>query len=340
MHSATIRLTTFAALIVLLSTAGCGGGGGNGGGGSPGPGPLFAVTHAVAVLGRAGGPSGVFPVAGVVPSGLTASNYVPVAIRITAQTAGGSGDQVVEYHVYRPDYVATPVTDGYGSIPIWAVGSTNSLTFYDDGSAKSFSATKTSTLNPKGLITVSLGPSLDINAGTAIGVGLVGTRYAYSVEALYHDAATQFFLTPTVSTNYITYLQPVDLQASDFTGPNTSQIALNIPATLAADDYVLQASTSSTFTVAKTYKPYSAAVIQTLSATQANPREGAIFSFFNPATGWNAAADFPVNGTTIYTRVGVRDSRNGTDASTNPYLYSDPVVMPIQLFVGGPPGPP
>lgn len=285
------------------------------------------LGNATAVLNLAQGADNGFNVPGVEPAGLTATNYVPVAIQITASQTAGFSSEMVEYHVYRPDFVDVPTSPaGFGDLPVDAIPTQGSLTYYDDGAEKVAAVNKPNPTTPDTLLTADLNGS---TPGTAIGVALIGERFQYSIEALYQDISGNYHLSPQVTTNYVTYLQPADLESEDFNVTNPNAVQLSIPATLGADDYTLQVTPdASDFNLGKSYSPYDPSLIQAQSATQQNPREGNQFAFFNPSTGYNLAGDFQgIN--TLFARVGVRDSRNGTNSATNPYIFSGVAIIPM-----------
>jgi len=149
-------------------------------------------------------------------------------------------------------------------------------------------------------------------------------------------------LTGKVSTNSVTYLQPVILTSDSFTGTGPSRVFLTIPATRSGNDYVLQLSDSEAFTRIVTIKPYNPSAIQFAAPSQLDPRNGPPFAFFNPNSnplGATGGVDFTAsvmpqlgNPTQVFARIGVRDSRNGSSNTTNPYLFCAPVQVPPALI--------
>ena len=200
--------------------------------------------------------------------------------------------------------------------------------------------------------------------GSALTTPFVGTRYQYFVEALWTQttlsttgtttsgttgttstttagtttgttSTTTFRLTGRQATNFVTYLVPPvlseDVTTGTFGGTSPSRVSVNINATLGANDYILELATNAGFSGKKTYRPFNPGAINSASGTQANPQGGTLFSFFSPTTGINLLTEFP-GAAQLFARVGVRDSRNGTDDNTNPYVYTDPIQVP-DVFV-------
>ena len=320
--------------VALSLLPGCGGGGGS-------DNPPFKETASspTATLIGAYDPQGV-PVAsgqspqapGVLqtPTGPTLLfDYSPVGVHFTWTPSAIPASEIVEYHVYRSDFTAAPVqvSDGGtapGILPVMTQVTQGPLDLWDDGTDKPISFVTLDTV--KGT-TVSVKSQGGVVVGTGIHNSAVGERLMYSVEALWKDR-NGFHLTKKFAANSVTYLQPANLDyTSSFTGVSADRIFLTLGATRGADDYVLELSESATFGTKKIFKPYNTGLIQISAASQTDPRNGPSFPYFDPATGIDMIRAFP-SALAVYARVGVRDSRNGTNVTVNPYLYSRTVVAP------------
>ena len=306
----------------------------------------------------------------VAPVGLaSATTFDPVAVSILVTANRGNIDASLfnEYHVYRRDLnsvVAAPLpAGGFGPIPVDTDATSGPLSFHDDGTPdRSFSVSKPLTANPAALTTYVCNNGTNVCSGTGFPTTLIGIPIRYYVEGLWTQTSvtsstgtttsgtttsgtttsgtttsgttttTTFNLTGRQATNPVTYLVPpiVAQDGSQFTGTSPSRVFFTLNSTYGANDYILELSTSTSFSNKKTYHPYNASAINTFSGSQVNPQSGTLFSFFNTATGLNLSTEFP-GAAQLFARVGVRDSRNGTDGATNPYVYTDPVPVPTGL---------
>lgn len=304
----------------------------------------------------------------------TPIDYLPISVRITATTGNISANNFVEFHVYRSDYPALLNDAGYtagvatgkfvaepqiGRAPLLSQAS-KSLQVYDDGADKLVTFNKP---NPTaGNVSLTF-----INSGVTVpgtGIQHVGDRFQYFVEGLYIQPSALnssgpnpgspgntgggsvttplYQLTGLSPTNYVTYIEPVILDAGSVatnplgsfatsTGP--TNVTLNVPSTRSANDYILELSQSVGFQnkvvlTPDTTGPYVADVTA--------PRRGNPVTWFLRTGGRlkTLSALFP-NATQIFARVGCRDNNNGTNTNTNPYIYSDPVAVPQALLPGG-----
>ncbi|MEO7718361.1 MAG: hypothetical protein ABIY70_19340 [Capsulimonas sp.] len=302
----------------------------------------------------------------VAPVGLTATTYVPVSVHVTADRGNIDAALFNEYHIYRRDansvVVAPPVAE-IGSTPIYSVQTTNALDFSDDGQTKIYTVSKPLTTDAAALVTVNCNSPGTSCSGTDLPVTLVGTRYQYFIEGLWTQTTlastggttasttagttagnvgtTTFRLTGRQPTNFVTYIVPpvlidestaTPLRLPTFGGTSPDRVTVTVVSTRGANDYILEIDTSAGFNTGskKTYRPFNPGAINSSAGTQTDPQAGAQFSFFPVATGLNIPAEFPGAGQ-LFARVGVRDSRNGTDGSTNPYVYSDVIRVPDAL---------
>ena len=324
-------------LLALVSSllVGCGGGGSS---------DTKPVTESAptGVLVGAYDPSGVALVGGEGPGLLNSltfpgsapvlANYSPVAVHVQWTPTAIPLSKIVEYHVYRSDFTTAPARTSDHSAPptILPVGIQSShaaLDFWDDGTDRPLSFITINPFSGKPIIVASTGYAA-INTG--IKVPVVGKRLQYSVEILWKDQSGMR-LTAKSAVNGVTYLQPVMLSSSSFTGVSPTRVWLTLRATLSADDYVLELSPDASFATKKTLTPFNAGLIQVSAASQYVPRLGPDFPFFDPTNGFDMSSVFP-GAAAIYARAGVRDSRNGLDIAKNPYLYSETVQVPIQLI--------
>lgn len=285
--------------------------------------------------------------------------YSPVAIHVTATTGNVNPFLWQEYHVYRPDFTGqnvtiisgTTTTIGLphpGQLPVLSQASQQPLNVWDDGSDRPVNYT---TLSPITNTTLNVTSGAGFVVGTGIHENIVGKRWQYTIDGLWQQSTTGttgtttagglpppgnasgYNLTSKVATNAVTYLQPVILTSDSFTGVGPTRVFLTLQATLAADDYVLELASSPAFSPKKTLKPFNTGLIQYTAASQASPRQGPEFSYIDPNAGLDMtqiAAQLG-NPPAIYARVGVRDSRNGSDNGRNPYLYSQTVTVPTKL---------
>lgn len=296
----------------------------------------------------------------VAPVGLTATTYVPVSVHVTADRGNIDAALFNEYHIYRRDansvVVAPPVAE-IGSTPIYSVQTTNALDFSDDGQTKIYTVSKPLTTDAAALVTVNCNSPGTSCSGTGLPVTLVGTRYQYFIEGLWTQTTlastggttasttagttagtvgtTTFHLTGRQPTNFVTYIVPPVLSEDfgvTFGGTSPDRATVTVTSTRGANDYILEIDTSTGFNTSskKTYRPFNPGAINSAAGPQTNPQAGVPFSFFPVATGLNIPADFP-GAAQLFARVGVRDNRNGTDGSTNPYVYSDPARIPDVL---------
>ena len=282
------------------------------------------------------------------------TQWVPVAIHVTATTGNVNPFLFAEYHCYRPDFTGQTVTiqgstattiPHPGQLPVYSQASAQKMFFDDDGADRPISY---QTIQPgqTGLLQVSSGGFPVV--GTGIHTNLIGRRFSYSIEGLWQSTtngggsssgglpppgnSSGYALTSKSSTNSVTYLQPVLLDPTLFTGTPT-RVLLTLRATLGADDYILQLASNPSFNNALVYKPFNPSLIQYTTGNQQDPRNGQVFPFFDLAAG----KDFTQiqtqlgNPPAIYARVGVRDSANGSDTGRNPYLFTPAVVVPAAL---------
>ncbi len=143
---------------------------------------------------------------------------------------------------------------------------------------------------------------------------------------------TDYFLTGRSQTNYVTYLDPVDFQATtgtggQFNGSGPDSLVISVPSTRGADTYVLDISTDPGFgSGVRELTPDSTGPY---TATVNAPRAGNPVQFFLQTGSRSGSLRqlFP-NATQLFARIGARDSRNGPSTGLNPYIYSDPVAVP------------
>ena len=261
--------------------------------------------------------------------------------------AGGSG--------------GTTVTGlGTVQVPIFAQEGVGPLSFYDDGEGHVVSYRVPIPQNT-GLeqITGSTTTSGTNNQPIWPQLGLqeVGRRYQYFIEGLYSQTvanssagtsggggtgtgtttsttAKEFFLTPKTPTNYITYIEPVIFNTGNqntgagqsFAGSTSSKnVIVAVPVTRGADDYVLQFSTNPGFTnIALQIRPSNTPNPYAPSAL--DPRQN-----MSQHTFVTFQTDLSKFGNPLFSRIGARDSRNGTNTRTNPYVYTDVVGVPSGL---------
>lgn len=140
-----------------------------------------------------------------------------------------------------------------------------------------------------------------------------------------------FQLTGRRQTNFITYIQPVKLVPAtgtpglptvNVTGLNNINTS-NVRSTRGADDYILEVSSDLGFRNKRVFRPSSTGPY---TAPIAKPREGPPLQF-NIQNNTDLQNTFR-NVSTLFFRIGARDSRNGsgTEGAPNPYIYSDPVA--------------
>lgn len=276
------RLTlVFLACAALPGIVGCGGGGAQGG---IGPGEVAAAPRAVA--GRAdsiGGP-------GAAPVGVPA-DYVPVSVRVIYSPNVPAQRAIVEYHVYRASADAGQVL--VANLPSNGLP----LTFFDDGQER---------------------PNLP-----GSGLPRIGVRVQYLIESRYvaehgADGGPTYATTGRVPSNFVTYLEPT--VGAQVTGDGAGGARVTVPATLSADDYVLDIAPTTDFVGAKRFTPTGNGPY---TAPASAPRHGTPVVF----TGLHTGQVFP-GAAPLFLRVGARDSRNGRNEQINPYLYSDVQPFP------------
>ncbi len=291
-------------------------------------------------------------------------DYSPVAMHITASHGNVDPFLLQEYHVFRPDFNGNPlvefapvgralttkqIANTPGQIAILSQASPN-LDQWDDGADHSINYT---TLGAVSQTTVNITSDGNYALGSGIHQNIMGKRWSYGVEALWQNTngsssgllppgnPNGFALTARSSTNPVTYLQPVDLHDGGsgstlvgFTGVSPNKVFLTLNAVMTADDYILEISDTPAFARKQTFKPFNPGLIATNVATTLAPRGGPIFPFFDPNVGVNmATVDSQLgNAPALYARVGVRDSRNGSNTKYNPYLYSQTLTIPSALI--------
>lgn len=252
---------------------------------------------------------------------------------------------------------------GFGQIPIIAQQGQGALVAYDDGGDKQgVTATKPTLTDNTGTTTFTIGFGSGI-PGT--GIQHIGDRFQYLIEALYVQPATTsgggvpnpgatgntggagntaqlFQLTGRTPTNFVTYLEPVILDGGStattplgsFSASTTpTNVVVSVPSTRSADDYILELSQSGGFSSKAVLTPDSTGPYV---ADVTAPRRGNPVTWFLRTGGRlkTLGALFP-NASQIFARVGCRDSRNGTSPDKNPYVYSDPVLVPAALLPNG-----
>lgn len=160
---------------------------------------------------------------------------------------------------------------------------------------------------------------------------------------------TNYYLTGRSATNYVTYLEPVEFN-EDITGgwfatsTSPDNVIVTVPSSRSADDYVLDLSADPAFKsgvhrlAPDSSGPY--------NATASNPRNGNPVSWYLQTGSKSGSLRqlFP-NATQVFARIGCRDSRNGSDQGSNPYIFTDTASVPSNLVpasggVGGPPAAP
>jgi hypothetical protein len=171
------------------------------------------------------------------------------------------------------------------------------------------------------------------------------------------NLVTNYYLTGRSNTNYVTYLEPVIFTQGDATsgiggsfGTSTSpdNVIVSVPSTRSADTYVLDLSTDISFPSNSTTKHLSPDSTGPYTATAANPRNGnAVSWFLQTGSKSGSLRQLYPTATQVFARIGCRDSRNTSNSTTNPYVYTDPVAVPSALVpdgtgggVGGPPAAP
>ncbi|MDQ2687152.1 MAG: CsgG/HfaB family protein, partial [Armatimonadota bacterium] len=302
------------------------------------------------------------------------ADYLPISVRITATTGNISANNFVEFHVYRSDFPALLNDAGYaagvasgkfvsqpqiGRAPLLSQAS-KSLQVFDDGADKLVVFSKP---NPTGgnvaLTTVNSGVTVP---GT--GIQHVGDRFQYFIEGVYIQPSALnssgpnpgspgntgggsvttplYQLTGMNPTNFVTYIDPVLIDGgsaatnplgsfASSTGPDN--VTLNVPSTRTADDYILELSQSIGFQNKAVLTPDSSAPY---NADVTAPRRGNPVTWFLRTGGRLKTLSqlFP-GAAQIFARIGARDSRNGSNTDTNPYVYSDPVAVPATLLPTG-----
>lgn len=339
------------------------------------------IGHPRALFGRVSDPvSGGLGVGGVAPAGVTLATYVPVAVKITADTGNIPFNDFLEYHVYRQDFANVDLSvNGVFTVlqaPILTEPTQGPLMTYDDGADKSISFHYVSSITG-GLIEAD-SKGLPVS-GTGIPLSLVGQRFQYFIEGVWTGAGLNqptvpgstgstgvggtsgfggtnggntsagaatggttgggtstttgtivvqaFYTTGRSPTNFVTYIEPPLVSQNSFNGTGPSNVNFSIPSTRGANDYALQISADPLFhTGVKTFGPTNAPIPG--SASQTDPRQGNTLIFF---TNKDLRIDFPGQ-TSLYARVGARDTSNGGDQGSNPYIFSDPIQVPTFLL--------
>lgn len=171
--------------------------------------------------------------------------------------------------------------------------------------------------------------------------------------------AATYQLTGRTPTNFVTYVEPVYFSASPQNDPVTStnvnpynafsissgpdNIVINVHATPALGaglDYVLELSDSIGFATNKrvlTPQQTGGSTGPYLGALESSPQlTGPLVTWFLRNNAPSGGVDDRLNtlfpgfssGRQVFARVGARDPQNGVSTDTNPYIYSDPALVP------------
>jgi hypothetical protein len=264
-------------------------------------------------------------------------DWVPIAVKVTANPGNIPAFQFQEYHVYRSNFPPTlnatglitgvPAVANFGQIPEFAQATQGPLLIFDDGQAMPPQAMVKAD-NQGGTLT------LTISQGCVPGTGIpnVGDRFRYFVEGTYFEntnpttgAAGQYFRnTGRTPTNFVTFIEPVLLVDTSVTNPSASNFVVTVPATRGANEYVLEMSTSALFGGAKVLEKKS---FFDLSILPNNPRHGKDVVF----SAVDLTKQFP-GASQVFVRVGARDIQNGSGTRLNPYVYSDVIAVDVTTF--------